>query len=163
MKKIINNFTDYEIDSLGIVISNKTKISKNLITVIDKKGYLSVRLCNKNSIQRKSIHRLVAESFIANPLNKPCVNHIDGNKLNNCVENLEWVTVKENYDHAVSIGLINTKGSNNHMSKKVINVKTKKIYETLISAAKDNNINPVSLCRYLTGKRKNITDLIYLT
>ena len=69
-------------------------------------GYYSVGLesPDSNSSNRKQkihkIHRLVAEHFISNPENKPCVNHKDGNKLNNSIDNLEWVTVSENTRHA---------------------------------------------------------------
>lgn len=69
----------------------------------DHSGYLYVEL----PIIRKKfkLHRLVAETWIPNPENKPQVNHKDGDKANNCVENLEWVTAKENIEHAFNIGL----------------------------------------------------------
>lgn len=68
-------------------------------------GYAIVNLQSPNEYKRISVHRLVALTFIPNPLNKPQVNHIDGNKLNNCVDNLEWVTVSENLKHAYKNGL----------------------------------------------------------
>lgn len=68
-------------------------------------GYMMVDLrvnCNR---ERKTIHRLVAEAYLPNKENKPMVNHIDGDKLNNSVENLEWVTGSENVIHALDMGL----------------------------------------------------------
>lgn len=63
-------------------------------------------------------HRAVAETFIDNPYSKPQINHIDGNKLNNCVNNLEWVTAKENSIHTVKHGLWKPKfGEDNPVSK----------------------------------------------
>lgn len=59
----------------------------------------------KGEKHRMQVHRIVAETFIPNPDNLPCVNHIDGNKHNNCVENLEWVTYSENSVHALETGL----------------------------------------------------------
>lgn len=67
----------------------------------DGRGYDRVSLGDK----QYRIHRLVAEAFIPNPLNLPEVNHKDGNKKNNCVENLEWITHQENIIHAVETGL----------------------------------------------------------
>lgn len=62
--------------------------------------YLRVTLCVNGNTQRHSIHRMVAECYIPNPLNKPQVNHKDLNKLNNHADNLEWVTISENTTHA---------------------------------------------------------------
>ena len=66
-----------------------------------KRGYLKVSLGNKNIF----LHRLVALAFIPNPLNKPQINHIDCNKENNCVTNLEWCTNEENHKHKCENGL----------------------------------------------------------
>ncbi len=68
---------------------------------IHKKGYVYVRTKNRNF----QLHRIVAENFIYNIEKKPCVNHKDCNKQNNSVENLEWVTYKENTQHAIKMGV----------------------------------------------------------
>lgn len=66
---------------------------------VTSKGYCFVHLYKDGKRKRKSIARLVAQTFILNPQNKPEVNHIDGNTSNNCVDNLEWVTRPENHIH----------------------------------------------------------------
>jgi len=69
-------------------------------------GYLCVILQGANTKPfNKSIHRIMAEAFIPNPCNKPWINHIDGDKHNNNLKNLEWCTAKENSQHAVKTGL----------------------------------------------------------
>ncbi len=68
-------------------------------------GYLRIQLYSVNGCEFVSIHRLIAETFIPNPESKPFVNHIDGNKQNNRVSNLEWCTQKENIAHAWENGL----------------------------------------------------------
>lgn len=70
-------------------------------TISNTGGYASVSFSGQNHL----IHRLVAEAFIPNPYNKPQVNHKDGNKRNNSVDNLEWVTARENNLHALATGL----------------------------------------------------------
>lgn len=72
-----------------------------------KKGYNRVSLTRRDgSKQSYLVHRLIAKKFIPNPDNLPQVNHIDGNKDNNCVSNLEWVTGKQNVEHSVQTGLV---------------------------------------------------------
>lgn len=75
----------------------------------DTKGYLRISVCLNGKQHTYKIHRLVAQAFIPNPENKPQVNHIDGNKQNNHVENLEWCTNQENQDHAWKNGLYQRK------------------------------------------------------
>ena len=91
----------------------------------DKDGYLRVRLTVERGRRiSKMVHRLVAIAFILNPENKETVNHLDGNKLNNHVSNLEWSTRSENNKHAYSTGLKDNRGEKSGVSKrtnKIIN------------------------------------------
>lgn len=90
---------DYEIAKEGQVI-NKTN-GHVLKPQPNGKGYLRVKIEGK----LRFVHRLVAEKYIPNPNNYEQVNHKDGNKINNCVDNLEWVSNQVNRDHAVKTGL----------------------------------------------------------
>jgi hypothetical protein len=69
------------------------------------RGYRVITLRVGKTVKVRYIHRLLAETFIPNPENKPCVNHKNGNKLDNTLSNLEWTTYKENNNHARDIGL----------------------------------------------------------
>ena len=101
MKELWKDIKEYEgiyqVSNLGRVKRVETdrvlKGSKN------KKGYLRVDLYKNGSQSNKRIHRLVAQAFIPNPENKSQVNHIDENKTNNVISNLEWTTAKENINH----------------------------------------------------------------
>lgn len=103
-----------EIRSLSHMASNGVKDilykGRTLKPWLDgRKNYLMVMLSNSNSHKKRFlIHRLVAQAFIPNPDNKPEVNHINGVKTDNRVENLEWVTSKENKEHAIKNGYYNT-------------------------------------------------------
>lgn len=99
----------YQISDEGEVRSfSRWKNGKLLKKGMTTTGYFHVNLVGtgRGDIKQKVIHRLVAKAFIPNPLNLPEVNHIDGNKLNNNVDNLEWVSREENIQHAYRIGLI---------------------------------------------------------
>lgn len=104
--EIWRNITGYEalyqVSNLGYIRNTKFHRKVNLYK---HKGYLRAALCKNNHCVHLYVHRLVAQEFILNPLNKPEVNHIDGNKLNNRADNLEWCTRQENMKHARKTGL----------------------------------------------------------
>lgn len=107
-KPIVGYESLYEISDLGRVRSKKRNTTSGKILKGAKRpdgGYISVVLFKEGSGKCMLIHRLVAEAFISNPENKPEVNHLDGNKQNNCVSNLSWCTPSENQQHSLKIGL----------------------------------------------------------
>lgn len=91
----------YQVSNEGRVKSlnyKRTGKEKILCPKKHNKGYLQIQLMNGDKNKTYTIHRLVAEAFIENPDNLPCVNHKDENKKNNNVENLEWCTYKQNFE-----------------------------------------------------------------
>ena len=112
----IKGYNNYLISDLGRVFSFYTK--KVLKPRKDKDGYFLVDLCKNGIRKHHKIHRLVALAFIPNPENKRTINHIDGVKTNNFVDNLEWATNKENTQHALNNGLLKpNKGSKHGQAK----------------------------------------------
>ena len=102
----------YEISNLGRVKSlNYSRTGKEQILKHQKRknGYLGVILCYKNTQKQVNIHRLVAESFIPNPDNKPYVDHINTDKLDNRACNLRWVTQKENLNNLLTKDKMNSR------------------------------------------------------
>jgi len=107
--------THYEVSNFGNVRSIERMVlnrlhnglrrspSKLLKQGKSKSGYLIVSFCVDGIKSNHNVHRLVARAFIPNESNKPQVNHKDGSKHNNCVDNLEWVTVSENGLHAYRV------------------------------------------------------------
>lgn len=108
--KKISDYNNYDVSNMGRVrrskctLINKNGISSNynekILKQEDVKGYLRVTLSSGNVQKRIFVHRLVASHFLDNEHSKPCVNHLDGNKKNNKLSNLEWCTYSENETHS---------------------------------------------------------------
>lgn len=149
----------YQVSNLGRIKSlyfkNKYGVihrEKILKTGFNKK-YYHVILSNEGETKMFYVHRLVAEAFIPNPENKPQINHIDGNKTNNNVNNLEWCTPSHNVKEAYKIGLIKIKkGSDNyHFNKPSKRRKKVGQYD------KNNNLIRIWDCAGLVEKELNIS------
>lgn len=128
----------YAITSCGKVWSYRRK--KFLSPVKNNDGYLHVHLCKDGKPKDFKIHRLVAEAYIPNPDNLKDVDHINGNKEHNYINNLQWMTHEDNV----------RKASN----KKVRCVETGEIFDSITIAAKEKNVNRVDISKVCNGNRK---------
>ena len=158
--KPIKEFVDYE-------VSNKGKIRR----IIDKKykkqtpnkkGYKRVFFFIGGKTYTRYVHRLVAQTFLLNIENKKTVNHKDGDKSNNCIDNLEWATYKEQNEHAIRLGLIKT-GKESPMFGRKASDKTKekmKISQNKIKHIRSKKINQYDLEGNFIKKWSSINDAI---
>lgn len=172
----IKNYPDYLATLDGKVFSLKSM--KFIKPLLINSGYFLIRL--RNDFKEKSLllHRVIADTYIENIDNKEQVNHIDGNKLNNCVLNLQWNTPSENMRHAYDNNLIKLSdkkikacsdngkkiGKYNLVdkSKLVLDEINGIYYNTLTEAARVIGISHQTLSDKLTGKMKNNTNLKYV-
>lgn len=155
MDKIVKDFPNYTISEYGEIKNIKTgSILKGSIT---NKGYVRVTLRENNKPKTVKVHRLVAEAFIPNPENKPEVNHIDEDKTNNKVSNLEWCTRKENVNH----------GTRTERMQKTQGIKIKCIetgveYDTIKEASEDLGIHDTNIGAVLHRRYKQTHGYTFL-
>jgi hypothetical protein len=89
---------------------------------VNSRGYLTVVICKEGTRKTESVHRIIAKTFLSNPMELPEVNHKDGNVFNNSVDNLEWITQEDNHIHAFENGLISA-GNVKLTAKEVAEIK----------------------------------------
>lgn len=180
MKEIWKDIVEYEgiyqVSNLGrvkslerIVLSNGVamKRKERVLKSSNRQGYRQLTLAKNRSRVQKSVHRLVAEAFIPNPDNKKEINHIDGDKTNNIVDNLEWCTRRENAIHSVSVLGHKSKleqikpfqFKNDHKcwnSMRVKCVETGEVFDSIAEAGRSKGIARGSLGRikYCCNKKK---------
>lgn len=172
MKWVNIRHNSYEVNEIGDVRSIDRAVlypngninhlkGKTLSKRITQFGYWSVSICHNGKAKGTFVHRLVAEAFIPNPENKRCVNHKNGIKTDNRVENLEWATHQENNIHAFKNKLKTGNIRGNHpLSKPVLNLETGIFYDCMVDAAEAYGINVKNLWRWLNGKNPNKSSLI---
>lgn len=124
--------------------------------------YLAVNLVQHAQYKTFKVHRLVAMSFLDNHRNCEQINHKDGNKLNNALDNLEWCTRSENLLHAYRTGLIDlSKRRQNNKTKNVIDQSTGIVYKSMKEAAEHLNVNKRTLHTWLLGTRTNKSTMLF--
>lgn len=152
-------FPRYSVSDAGVVKNSET--GRVLKPQIEKNGYLRVLLYPEK--KHRSVHRMVALTFIPNANNKPHINHIDGNKQNNAVSNLEWCTQQENCRHAIDVlgrhTSIETMRKNAERNrefhkKKVLCVETQKVYESIATAERELGLCHSSINNAVRGRSK---------
>lgn len=162
----------YQISNFGNVKSlPKFRVKYHTGEIILKQqnsanGYKQINLYKNNKHRTEKIHRLVAEAFIPNPENKPEVNHIDGDKTNNYIGNLEWNTRKENGKHAWNIGLFKHYSPPPPKQKKKVNQysldgKFIRTWNGLVDASRELNISHDGICNCCVGRQKQCGGYIW--
>lgn len=150
--KEIGGFPGYCVDNTGNVFSVKMDV---MLKPWKINGYNAVGLYRSGKRYVFLVHRLVAAAFIPNPENKPCIDHIDGNRANNHADNLRWVTVKENQNNPITKSKWIGKKANPHHEKAVEQIKNGIVVNVFVSiqeAARKGNFSATAICKVCKGK-----------
>lgn len=147
---LIEEFPDYEINRSGVVRNRKTRKIKNPTPM--KGMYPKVSLQKGHKQYARNVHVLLARAFIPNPMGKPEVNHIDGNKSNNNLDNLEWVTRSENMVHARRTGLHKSDGDK-PVSQYTRDGEYVASYKSISEASRKTGVDISGISRVARGKR----------
>lgn len=160
----------YQVSNLGNVRSFKqSKLGKLLKPYENHHGYLKICLHTKNKKQYRFVHRLVAENFLTIP-ESDCnyeINHKDTDKKNNCVENLEWTTHKENMEHAFSLGIFGSVGygGKNQNAKKACQYDKDgnliKVWDCISDASRFFNIGHATISNVIHGRKKTARGYVW--
>lgn len=159
----------YQVSNLGRVKRTQTNTNtyngKVLTPIQFSIGYLAVNLCRNGKPHLNYIHRLVAQAFIPNPKNKPHIDHIDGTRTNNCVENLRWATRQENQNNPItkqrigvakrlnpSRSMLGKTGAMCPTSKPVVCVETGKVFGGIAEAKRKLGIR--TICAVLKNRQQ---------
>lgn len=173
-KDVVNYEGYYQVSNLGRiksldrVIVDKNGVEMQIPSIIkklqkSKTGYWCIELWRHNKLKYVKVHRLIADAFIPNPENKPQVNHIDSNRLNNDISNLEWCTPSENTIHAVRLGrikspMVGMKGLFTARNKPVIQLSISgvilKEFMSQTAAAIELGLSPTNISACVNGKTK---------
>lgn len=151
--KDLKDFENYQISNLGRIYSKKRRAYLK-VKKLGNNGYYQVRLSKEGKYIYKNLHRILAETFIPNPLNLRTVNHINGNKLDNRLENLEWADDSTQQHHAYLNGL-------KHSTKHILTIEEiQDVYrryfenhESIYSIAKFYNTRKQQIAKLVKGQR----------
>jgi predicted nucleic acid-binding OB-fold protein len=167
--KQIKEYENYEISNFGNIrriayddVQSKAKFKLPYIlkpSIETDLKYFKVTLFKNGKAKHYRINRLVALHFIDNPLNKPEVNHKDGNGFNNHHTNLEWVTKSENIKHRIKY--LNPKFTSKKVNQYDLNGNFIKEYKSCEEAGRQNNIYGVCVARCARGERKKYKNFIW--
>ena len=154
--KPLNNFEGYFINELGEVKSarsykgTKEKILKGSY---NQQGYKTYSFIKDGKVYTKTLHRLLMETFIPNPNNLPCINHIDGNIQNNSLDNLEWCTYGHNEKEAYRLGLKQSRIKPKRVIQLTKDYKIENLFDSLQQIEKTLGFSSGNIAQVCNGKR----------